>query len=1181
MKTFLIILTFFFFKANATDYYWSSAGNNSNAGTIGSPFQTLAKLSTLILSAGDRCYLNRGDVFTGPLTPLQSGTSGSRIVFDAYGSGALPILSGMTAVTTWLSLGNNIYESAAITTSITPDIVTKNGTILAKGRYPNSDAANGGYLKITARSGLTSVTALTLPTTWNFTGAELIMRSSRYQIDRVFISSHNTTNHVLTYTGSSGFSPTVGHGIFIQNSVLTLDKQNEWYYNPTTKKIRMWSTTMPTNIKAATVTNLLTTSGRNYITFQNINFDGCNGNAISLSTGTGIIIQNCTVNNAGISGVQNTGSDRFTFQNNILTRSMDGGLRIGSSAFANNILNNTIDSIACVLGLQQNDASHGNGIFVDATCDTLRVIGNSFTNIGYAGINFRSSDSLVIANNYFANWNVTSDDGGAIYGFGNTVSTNWGRYVKNNIIRNAVGAPLGTTAVPGSSTYSASFGIYWDKALGNIQADSNHIHNAGRAAVFYNYLTHHIFMRYNTLDSTQYLVYINRDSANDLTNNLFKRNILFTRGTQKAVWFENFRTSVRATFGSFDSNNIVHLNTNTTPFVSHTKSGTNNYTFATWRSSLGYELRGDTLQTASNSVIRENYATTTDNVVNLGAHNWIDAKRTFYAKNLTLNPYKSSVLKQWQLVGSVPPTITVNVTGSFITPGNVTLTANATSGSALITDVKFYNGATLLSTDASNPYSYNWTGLTAGTYTVTAKATDANGLITTSSPITVTITNPLPIVAITSPDNGTTYTAPASVVIAATASITTGSISKINYYSGGVWIGTDNTSPYEFTWSSVPVGTYSLTVVAVSSYGDSTTSTAKSITVNGANLPPVVSLTSPTAGSSTTTNYTVSANASDPDGTISQVRFYDNGVLIETFASAPYESLETFSVGSHYINAQATDDDGAITTSAPVIITVLAPNVFPTISIITPASDTSIAEPADIDLAATAADSDGTVSVIHWYENGTYVGSGSTLSLTRNAGGYSYKATAVDNSGDSTTSASITVSVVIPEPQDPDSLSASVQIVTPILCNGGSALVRVEATGGTEPITGDIGDHTETAGVKEYIIEDANGLKDTIIIAINEPGTLSATATVGTILQYLGSTDAIINPIGGTAPFEYSINAGVTWQNSNTFTVTAGNYIINVRDVNGCTTSVSFQVTQPASNRDKIIHGRGKKWLNL
>lgn len=76
---------------------------------------------------------------------------------------------------------------------------------------------------------------------------------------------------------------------------------------------------------------------------------------------------------------------------------------------------------------------------------------------------------------------------------------------------------------------------------------------------------------------------------------------------------------------------------------------------------------------------------------------------------------------------------------TFNAPASIIINANATDTNGTIAKVEFYNGSTLLGTDQSTPYSYTWPNVTAGTYTITAKATDNLGATTTSSPISVVV----------------------------------------------------------------------------------------------------------------------------------------------------------------------------------------------------------------------------------------------------------------------------------------------------------------------------------------------------------------------------------------------------------------------------------------------------------
>lgn len=82
-------------QSYAANYYFSSStGNDANVGSQTSPFRTITKLNSLILVPGDKIFFKKGDTFIGQITVGYSGSATSPIVFDSYGIGNLPILSG-------------------------------------------------------------------------------------------------------------------------------------------------------------------------------------------------------------------------------------------------------------------------------------------------------------------------------------------------------------------------------------------------------------------------------------------------------------------------------------------------------------------------------------------------------------------------------------------------------------------------------------------------------------------------------------------------------------------------------------------------------------------------------------------------------------------------------------------------------------------------------------------------------------------------------------------------------------------------------------------------------------------------------------------------------------------------------------------------------------------------------
>ena len=92
------------------------------------------------------------------------------------------------------------------------------------------------------------------------------------------------------------------------------------------------------------------------------------------------------------------------------------------------------------------------------------------------------------------------------------------------------------------------------------------------------------------------------------------------------------------------------------------------------------------------------------------------------------------------------------------------------------------------------------------------------------------------------------------------------------------------------------------------------------------NAPPTVALTSPDNNSTFTQGspVTISANASDFDGTIQKVDFYEGNNLINTISAAPYTTPWNPVTGSYTLMAKATDNEGAESTSQ-IINVVIAP----------------------------------------------------------------------------------------------------------------------------------------------------------------------------------------------------------------------------------------------------------------
>jgi hypothetical protein len=193
---------------------------------------------------------------------------------------------------------------------------------------------------------------------------------------------------------------------------------------------------------------------------------------------------------------------------------------------------------------------------------------------------------------------------------------------------------------------------------------------------------------------------------------------------------------------------------------------------------------------------------------------------------------------------AVPPTVslTAPANGATVSGSSVTLSANA-SDNVGVAGVQFkLDGANLGAEDTTAPYSTSWnTNLTAnGSHSLTAVARDGAGNTTTSPAVTVTVSNAPdttpPTVSLTAPASGASVIG--NVTVSANASDNVG-VAGVQFKLDGVNLQSELTnSPYSISWdtSTTTNGSHILTALARDGAGNTTTSTAISVTVNNPNI---------------------------------------------------------------------------------------------------------------------------------------------------------------------------------------------------------------------------------------------------------------------------------------------------------------------------------------------------------
>ena len=355
---------------------------------------------------------------------------------------------------------------------------------------------------------------------------------------------------------------------------------------------------------------------------------------------------------------------------------------------------------------------------------------------------------------------------------------------------------------------------------------------------------------------------------------------------------------------------------------------------------------------------------------------------------------------------------------SYSAPATITLTASASDGDGSISSVEFYNGGALLATDSVAPYSVVWSnvGGSAGAYGLKARAIDNRGAIADSATTSITV-NAVPVVSLTAPANGASYSAPASITLTANASDGDDGVSKVEFYNGSTLLATDMTSPYSYVWGSVAgsANTYSVKARVIDTRGAATDSATASITVNAL---PAVAVTAPTQNQvfQVGANVSITATASDADGSVQRVEFYVDGAKVGEDAASPYDYVWASAEGVHTVSAKAIDNRNAVTTSGNISVII---NGKPTITLTAPTSGTTADPPATLQLSANASDFDGVASV-EFFADGASINIDTTSPYAYTwsnvgSGVHAIYAVARDVQGGAATSAtsSVTVSKII------------------------------------------------------------------------------------------------------------------------------------------------------------------------
>lgn len=616
MKNYLLLFAVFLFAAalpvTAKTYYVAANGSNSNAGTsINAPWQTIAKVNASFTSivAGDSILFRRGDTFWGALVVGKSGASGKPIVFGAYGTGAKPVITGFVNPTVWSLVSTGIYQASVPGAKATLNMVTLNDLPQGLGRYPNATDAAGGFLSYETFSGATSITDNQLTTATNWVGAEVVVRKKLWVLDRGKITAHSGGTLTFTNANNSTYTGTNNYGYFIQNDARTLDRPGEWYFKSSTKYLQMYfGTALPSSytVKVSTLDTLVTLTSKSYINFNNIVFEGANGNAMYASGGGYINIQNCDFSNEGIGAISMQTVANLLIENCNIRNVLSNAIIVNSGKQSNiTIRGCNVSNTATIPGMGQGNGNSYKAIVAFALSNLL-IEYNNVDTTGYVAIEFQGNN-VTIKNNVVNHFDFVKDDAGGIYTYSasteaapGTIYTN--RLITGNIVMNGMGAPNGRPA--GGSLFAT--GIYLDGRAMNTTVTNNTVFNNPRGGIHSNNSLN-VTIRNNTSYNNQNAVSVTRWSGNSVSGLTIKNNILYPRtATQKTLHYTNsalnepVTTTVQAALtnlGNIDSNTCSMINP--TAFTSEVYASTGGAWIQTsplslegWRSYTTHDMNG-------------------------------------------------------------------------------------------------------------------------------------------------------------------------------------------------------------------------------------------------------------------------------------------------------------------------------------------------------------------------------------------------------------------------------------------------------------------------------------------------------------------------------------------------------------------------------------------------------------
>ncbi len=1045
MKRLLFVLFIFFCSTiHAKNYYISETGNDINDGSSpATAWQTITKVNSFTFALNDSILFKRGGTFYGGIVIKRSNLN-----FGAYGTGAKPIITGLSTITGWVNLGGNIWEAPTRDVKSTNNLVLRDGKIQQIGRYPNADASQAGYLIYTAAS-TSSITGPALSSTKNWTGAEVAIRLNRWEILRKTVTAHS--GGTISFAAHSS-TPKLNYGYFFQRDSKTLDQDGEWWQDGSNNKLRMYfGNNNPTayKIQASTVDILITNYPGYYnnISINDLSFIGAGKKAIHILSGANHQIKNCDVSNSGAEAISvfsatNVVVDRCTTRNSLgsgIQVSNDGNTTLSS------ISNCIVDSTALIAGMETSNENNGGNGILNRAGSNVYILNCKITNCGYGGIAWYGNNAF-IKYNLVDTYCKVRDDGAGIYTSEATFDTSaylprFNRKVVSNIVVNGIGQGNGTSD---PSDVSVN-GLYADDGAYNVTFDSNTVANMPDAGLHGNnnrYITFTNNTTFNTLKgySTQRFggSKIGRTVIGlRVTKNIFypyrfaftngardEPNITVLQSIQNLGTVDSNYYSLRA--GIDSSMSEITVLKNGTGYIQSAR------TIAFVNGTIGFERHGTYV--ADNTGTLEYNASNSPKVISFSGLSKKDVFGNIYNNSVTIPAWGSKILipNGLAVAPNIPPVADAGADILVTLPTNIaTLTGSGKDTDGVITSYKWVKigGAVTGTISSPNSAVTSVNSLVEGVYLFELTVQDNKGAIAKDT-VQLTVNaaaNQLPVAdagadqIIVLPVNTTTLTGNG---IDFDGTITNYSWVKIAGPTGGTIL-----SPTSFTTviNNLEVGEFQYELSVTDNNGAVSLDTILIRVDSAINHAPVAN-----AGSNQTV--TLPANSTllkgtgtDIDGSVISYRWVKisgpaNGVIVSPGNDST--TISNLQQGTYIFELTVTDNHGAI--SSDIVQVTVNINTVQAPPVANAGTDQVIELPLNsIVLTGIGTDVDGTVVSYKWLKiSGPVLGSiSSPNSATTTVVGlvegiYQFRLIVTDNA-DANAKDTVTVTVIAAPNQPP------------------------------------------------------------------------------------------------------------------------------------------------------------------